>query len=112
MSSATESPAVAVIPARSPAGSVSQHLDDIPADSACTVTETADGATDTVAASVAGNGQSVSIPAGEVVPVNVMNVYYQRPSEVDPDVITRPSGTLKVTKTIAGPAPGSKVQSP
>ena len=97
-----------VIPAKSPAGSVSQHLDDIPADSACTVTETADGATDTVAASVAGNGQSVSIPAGEVVPVNVMNVYYQRPSEVDPDVITRPSGTLKVTKTIAGPSAGQQ----
>ncbi len=46
-----------------------------------------------------------------MVPVNVMNLYYQnlsyeRPSETNPDVITRPSGTLKVTKTIAGPDAG------
>jgi Domain of unknown function (DUF5979)/Thioester domain len=91
-----------VIPAKSRAGSVSHRLDDIPADSACTIRETADGTTDTVAANVAGNGQSVTVPAGKVVPVNVMNVYYQRPSGVDPDVITKPSGTLKVTKTIRG----------
>ncbi len=95
-----------VIPAKRPAGSVSHSLKDIPADSTCTIKETADGTTDTVAANVAGNGQSVTIPAGKVVPVNVMNVYYQRPSGVDPDVITRPSGTLKVTKTIAGPDAG------
>jgi hypothetical protein len=95
-----------VIPSRSPTGSVSHQLNDIPAASACTVTETADGATGAIAASVAGSGQSVTIPAGKVVPVNVMNVYYQRPSELDPDVITRPSGTLRVTKTIAGAGAG------
>ncbi len=97
-----------VVPSRSRAGSVSHSFDDIPADSACTVTETADGATDTVAASVAGSGQSVTVPAGGVVPVNVMNVYYQRPSEVDPDVTTPPSGTLEVTKTIAGRGAGQQ----
>ena len=48
----------------------------------------------------------MTIPADKVVPVNLMNVYYQRPSGVDPDVITKPSGTLKVTKTIAGSAAG------
>ncbi len=95
-----------VIPAKSPAGSVSHTLKDIPAGATCTIKETADGTTDTVATNVSGSGQSVTIPADKVVPVNVMNVYYQRPSGVDPDVITRPSGTLKVTKTITGQAAG------
>ncbi len=95
-----------VIHANSPAGSVSHSYKDIPAHSACTVTETGDGTTDTVATNVAGSGQSVTISAGKVVPVNMMDVYYQRPSGLDPDVITRPSGALRVTKTIAGPDAG------
>ncbi len=37
-----------VIPAKSPAGSVTHNFEDIPARSSCTVTETADGATGTV----------------------------------------------------------------
>ena len=81
-----------VIPSRTPAGSVSHSFDGIPAGSVCTVTETADGATARVAATVAGNGQKVSVPAGKVVPVNVIDVYRGTP------------GSLKVTKTIAGPA--------
>ena len=75
-----------------PAGSVSHSFDDIPAGSVCTVTETADGATATVTATVAGNGQKVTIPAGKVVPVNIMDVYLGAP------------GALRVIKTIAGPA--------
>ncbi|MBV9809742.1 MAG: thioester domain-containing protein [Solirubrobacterales bacterium] len=81
-----------VIPARARAGSVSRSYDGIPAGSVCTVTETADGATATVTATVSGDGQTVAVPAGEVVPVNVADVYEDTP------------GSLKVTKTIAGPA--------
>ncbi len=80
------------IAAGAPAGSVSHSFDGVPAGSVCTVTETADGATATVTATVAGNGQNVTIPAGKVVPVNLMDVYLGAP------------GALKVTKTIAGPA--------
>ena len=57
------------------AGSVSQSFDGIPARSVCTVNEIADGATATVAVNVSGQGRKVSIPAGKVVPVNVMDVY-------------------------------------
>ena len=81
-----------VIAAGARAGSVSHSFDGIPAGSMCTVTETTDGATATVAATVAGNGQKVTIPAGKVVPVNVMDVFQGTP------------GSLKVTKTIAGRA--------
>ena len=80
------------IAAGTPAGSVSHSFDNIPAGSVCTVTETADGATATVTATVAGNGQKVTIPAGKVVPVNIMDVYLGAP------------GALRVIKTIAGPA--------
>ncbi len=81
-----------VIAAGTPAGSVSHSFDGIPAGSKCTVTETADGATTRVMATVSDNGQQVTVPAGKVVPVNVMDVYQGT------------SGTLKVIKTIAGPA--------
>ena len=81
---------------------MSQSFDDIPAGSVCTVTETADGATATVTATVSGNHQTVTIPAGEVVSVNLMDVYQRTPG-LAPEV-PGPSGTLKVTKTIAGPA--------
>ena len=70
----------------------------------CTVTETADGATDAVAAIVSGNSDNVTVPAGEVVPVNVMDVYERGPSPV-PDVA---AGTLRVSKIIAGPAAGQQ----
>ncbi len=80
------------IPAHTPAGSVSRSYDDIPGGSVCSVTEIADGATKTVTATVHQNGEQVTIPAGKVVAVNVMDVYLGAP------------GTLRVTKTITGPA--------
>ena len=91
-----------IIAARTPAGSYSQSFGPVAAGSVCTVTETADGATDTVAAIVSGNDENVTVPAGEVLPVNVMNVYEQGPSPL-PDVV---AGSLKVTKIIAGPSAG------
>ena len=93
-----------IIAARTPAGSYSQTFGPVPAGSVCTVTETADGATDTVAAIVSGDGENVTVPAGEVVPVNVMDVYERGPSPV-PDVA---AGTLRISKIIAGPAAGQQ----
>ena len=81
-----------VIASGTRAGSVSHSFDGIPAGSVCTITETGDGATATVAATVSGNGQKVTVPAGKVLPVNLMDVYQGTP------------GSLKVTKTIAGRA--------
>ena len=79
-----------VIPAGTPRGSVSHSFDGIPAGSMCIVTETADGATATISATVSGANHKVTVPAGKVVPVNLMDVYKG----------TR--GSLKVTKTIVG----------
>jgi hypothetical protein len=94
-----------VVAAGTLAGSVSHSFDGIPARSVCTVTETADGATATVTATVAADHQEVTIPAGEVVPVNVIDVY-QRVPGVEPETPQGPVGSLKVTKNIAGPAAG------
>jgi hypothetical protein len=96
-----------VIAAGTPAGSVSHSFDDIPAGAVCAVTETADGATDTVTASVSGDGQIATVPAGKVVAVSVMDAYERTPS-VAPEVPPGPSGSLRVTKTIAGPAAGQQ----
>ena len=79
-------------PRRDPGGHRVAQLDGIPAGSVCTVTETRDGATTTVRATVSGNGQNVTVPAGKVVSVSLMDVYQGTP------------GFLKVTKTIAGRA--------
>lgn len=94
-----------LIAAGTPAGSVSHSFDGIPAGSACTVSETEDGATATTAAEVSGNGQVASIAAGKVASVEVIDVY-QRDLGVLNDQFQAPPGDLKVTKTIAGPAAG------
>jgi hypothetical protein len=73
-------------------GTVTHSFDDIPAGSVCTVNETADGASATVTATVSGDGQKVTVPAGTVVPVELMDVYEAT------------AGSLKVIKTLAGPA--------
>ena len=93
-----------IIAARTPAGSYSQSFGPVAAGSVCTVAETADGATDSVAAIVSGNGESVTVPAGAAVPVNVMDVYERGPSPA-PDVAT---GALRVSKVIAGPGAGQQ----
>ena len=81
-----------VIVAGTRAGTVSHSFDGIPAGSVCTVTETRDGASATVTATVSGNGQNVTVPAGKVVSASLMDVYRGTP------------GFLKVTKRIAGRA--------
>ncbi|HTX33328.1 MAG TPA: thioester domain-containing protein [Solirubrobacteraceae bacterium] len=92
-----------VIPAGTKAGNVSQSYDDIPAGSACSITEIDDGGTSSTYAVVTGGEQTVTVGAGRVVPVNVTDVYTR--SEVAAEVEDR-TGELRVTKTIAGPAAG------
>jgi len=98
-----------VIAAGTPAGTVSHTFDGIPAGSVCTVTETADGATATIIVTVTGAGQSVIIPAAKVVSVSLMDVYDDgSPVKSAPEEPGSPSvdatGSLTLTKTIAGPA--------
>jgi TQXA domain-containing protein len=90
------------IAAGTQAGSFSQSFGPVAPGSVCTVTEAADGSTATVAAVVSGSGANVTVPADAVVPVNVMDVYEEAPSPT-PDL---DAGSLRVTKTIAGPAGG------
>jgi TQXA domain-containing protein len=89
-----------VIPAGTPAGTVSQSFDNLPAGSVCTVTETADGETNEVTATVSGDDQTVTVPAGMVVPVSLTDVFLRSPGFAGDGT----GGFLKVTKTIAGPA--------
>lgn len=98
-----------VIPAHTPAGTVSQTFGDIPAGSMCTVTEMANGATSTVIADVLGNDQTVTIPAGDVESVSLTDVYDEgSPQEDIPEEPGSPAvdatGILTVTKHITGPA--------
>ena len=82
-----------------PAGTTSPDpvtFDDIPAGTVCTVTETADGSTSTVAVTTTGSPQDVTIPAGDTAAAEITDTYAPAP------------GALTVTKTIAGPAAGSQ----
>lgn len=74
-----------VIPAGTAAGTTSHSFDDIPAGSACTVTELANGSTAKVEATVTGNGQTATIPAGGVAQVHLTDVYAAAPGAVDVD---------------------------
>ena len=60
------------------------------------MSETADGATSTVTVTVTGDNQQVTVPAGDVVVVGLIDVYESTP------------GSLHVSKTIAGPAAGQQ----
>ena len=87
-----------VIPGGTPAGTLTHSFDNLPAGTVCSVSETADGATSTVTVTVTGNNQKVSVPAGKVAVVEVIDVYEPTP------------GSLHVSKTIAGPSAGLQGQ--
>ena len=53
-----------LIPAGTAAGTVSRFFNELPAGAACTVAETQNGHTDTVAGAGQGSGQTAVIPAG------------------------------------------------
>jgi uncharacterized protein DUF5979/fibronectin-binding protein len=85
-----------VISAGTKAGTFIRPIDGIAAGSTCTVTETNDGSTSTVVVTVTGANQSVAVPAGTVVPVEIDDIYSDGP------------GSLIVTKTLTGPAAGQQ----
>ena len=85
-----------VIPAGTPAGDQTQQYDHIRVPAKCTVTETADGHTSAVSVVVEGSGQTVSVPAGDIVEADISDTYGLLP------------GQLEVTKTIAGPLAGQQ----
>ena len=82
-----------VIPARTTAPQ-SKDYTDLPAGSKCSVLETADGSTGTVAVAKKGSGTVVTIPAGAEATVDLTDTYE--------------SGALVVNKTITGGAAGSQ----
>ena len=78
------------------AGTTSQTYDNIPAGATCTITESANGSTSTVSVTTVGSGQQVTVPGGKVAEANLTDTYGFG------------SGSLTVTKTIAGPAAGQQ----
>ena len=87
-----------VIPAGTPAGTVSMSYPNILAGSTCALTETANGATETATAVTVGSPQEVTISENGTATANVVNTYEYVP------------GALVVTKDIAGPAAGQQGQ--
>ena len=83
-----------VIAAGAPAGNTSKLYANIPRGTVCTVTETSDGSTSTVAGEVSISGSPAVIPFGGTATVGVSDTY------------TDISGQLVVNKTIAGDGAG------
>jgi Domain of unknown function (DUF5979)/Thioester domain len=91
------------IPAGASAGDQTMQYNNIPVPSAtvpanCTVTETANGATSTVAVVVTGSGQTVPVAPGDIAEADVSDTYGLAP------------GQLEVTKSITGPLAGQQGQ--
>ena len=87
-----------VIAAGAAAGTTSQTYTGIAAGSVCTVTETQDGSSDTVAVATVGSGQEVTVPAGGTATASITDTYTNAP------------GDLIVNKTIDGDAAGLQGQ--
>jgi hypothetical protein len=85
-----------VIPAGTPAGTVSQEYTGVPAGTVCTATETANGATGTVTVSTAGSPQAITIAANGSGTANMTDTYSLVP------------GSLVVTKSLTGSAAGQQ----
>ena len=86
-----------VIPSGTPPGLQRPAFNNVPPGATCIVTETADGGTSTVTATVLPkNTQTVLVPAGRTVVVPFINIYTDDP------------GTLIVTKIITGTAAGQQ----
>ncbi len=89
-----------VIPAGAPAGSRFRIYRNIPAGTVCAVIETSNGSVAGTDVVVTGDGQEVTIPAGGRDNVHITDTYNAAPPPVPG------SGSLLVTKTIAGPLAG------
>ena len=87
------------VDAKAPAGDHSETYTGIRAGSTCSATETADGSTSTVDVAISGdNGTSVTVPAGGIATRHITDTY------------THATGSLVVSKLIAGPAAGYQSQ--
>ena len=64
-----------VIHAGTPAGTTSHTYDDVPAGATCTVTETVDGSSSTVAVITVGSPQDATVPAGGVATAELLDTY-------------------------------------
>jgi hypothetical protein len=84
-----------VIPAGA-TGDTSTTIDDLPAGTVCTVTETADGSTSTAVVTIDSTGSPATIAPGADTGVQVTDTYQP------------PPGSLVVTKTITGSAAGDQ----
>ena len=85
-----------VIDAGTAAGTTSHTYEDVPAGATCTVTETVDGSSSTVAVITVGSPQDATVPAGGVATAELVDVYHLVP------------GSLTVTKTISGASAGEQ----
>lgn len=94
-----------VIPAGAPAGSRFRIYRTIPAGTVCAVIETSNGSVAGTDVVVTGDGQEVTIPAGGRDNVHITDTYNAAPPPVPG------SGSLLVTKTIAGPLAGHQGRS-
>ena len=83
-----------MVPAGSPAADYTHTYTGIATGSTCTADETFDGSTSTVDVVVTGNGTSVVVPGGGSAALHITDTY------------THTTGSLLVTKLIAGPAAG------
>ena len=87
-----------IIPADTAGGTYNQTYPGILVGASCTVTETSDGATSSVSVLTTGSPHTVTISADHNATADLFDTYTQVP------------GSLKVTKTIWGPAAGSQGQ--
>ena len=84
------------VPAGAAAGIYSKTYGAIPAGAACTVHEVANGSTATVSVTTIGAGQTVTVPGAHVAEAGITDTYGPA------------AGSLRVAKTIAGPAAGKQ----
>ncbi len=78
------------------AGTYSQTYNNVPVGSACTVRETANGATSSVSVTTTGAGQTVGVPGAHVAEADITDTY------------SLAAGSLTVSKTITGSAAGQQ----
>jgi hypothetical protein len=95
-----------VIAAGTPAGVQSQIYSGVPAPTTCVVTESADGSSPAVAATVTGSPNTATIPAAGSGSVHITDTYAPTPALAVLGTRAASDGSLLLAKTIAGPLAG------
>ncbi len=93
-----------MIPAGAPAGRRSRTYQNIPAGTECGAIETSNGSVTGTDVVVTGDGQVVTIPAGGRDHVDITDTY----RTVTVPISAPGSGSLLLTKTVAGPLAGPR----